>query len=115
VVQLIRQAARIAINRQVAGLHFPVDTATGAVLGMTLGAYLVQRMVGANTFDAWSFNGAAYPPASDFDWSDYYDTASNAQTNVGTHVSPIATNPQDLGVSSPLLVWLWTQASAEWI
>ncbi len=36
-VQLLRQAARVAVNRQVAGVHFPVDSAAGALLGLTLG------------------------------------------------------------------------------
>jgi hypothetical protein len=120
VVQLIRQAARIAINRQVAGLHFPVDTACGAVLGMTLGAYLVQRLTAANTFNAWSFDGSTFLASSDFDWSQYYDPVNRAQTNVNNPTtgapvaSPIGTNPQQLGDSSLALGWLWTQASAEW-
>src|SRR3546814_18772370 len=44
--QLMRLAARIAINRTVAGLHFPVDSAAGALLGLTLGRYLAARCAG---------------------------------------------------------------------
>ena len=119
VVQLVRQAARIAINRQAAGLHFPVDTATGAVLGMTVGTYLVQRLAAANTFNAWSFDGSQYTSTWDFDWSQYYDPVNRAQTTVNNGagnavVSPIGTNPQQLGDSSPGLGWLWQLALLEW-
>jgi membrane-associated phospholipid phosphatase len=41
--QLMRLAARVAVNRIVAGVHFPVDAAAGMVLGLTLGQYFVNR------------------------------------------------------------------------
>ena len=44
--QLMRLADRIARNRTVAGVHFPVDSAAGAMLGLTLGDYLVRRLKG---------------------------------------------------------------------
>ena len=60
----MRQAARIAINRTVAGVHFPADSAAGAVLGLTLGQYLVKRCTSAadaQTYTAWKFDGTRYP------------------------------------------------------
>lgn len=40
---LWRLAARIAVNRTVAGIHYPVDSALGAVLGVTLGRAILAR------------------------------------------------------------------------
>ena len=44
--QMQRLAARIAINRTVAGLHYPVDSAVGRLLGTALGEFLVARATG---------------------------------------------------------------------
>jgi hypothetical protein len=37
-------AARIAINRTVAGVHFPMDSAAGSVLGRRIAQYIVARV-----------------------------------------------------------------------
>ena len=129
VVQLLRQAARIAINRQVAGLHFPVDTAAGAVLGMTLGSYLVQRLIPTAHYNAWSFDGDAYDPCADFKWLEYYDPKLDdhgrpiGQTEVYSKVDDVVrlvvfpisdVNPVTLGDPSPILNWIWARACGEW-
>ena len=41
--QVMRQAYRVAMNRTVAGVHFPVDSIAGHVLGTSLGEYFVTR------------------------------------------------------------------------
>jgi membrane-associated phospholipid phosphatase len=113
-IQLFRQAARVAINRQVAGVHFPVDSAAGAVLGMTLGEYLVGRFVGSAGFQGWSFEGHLYPSRLDFEWTRYYDTDPNS---LGQRpVQPFVTHlgASRMGAGSPILEWLWGKAQNEW-
>ena len=77
--QMGRTAARIATNRVIAGVHFPVDNVAGRLLGTVLGEYFVYRCghqwteIGENgpyslkVWNAGVFNGAAFPPEADFD------------------------------------------------
>jgi len=117
--QLLRLAARIAINRTIAGVHFPVDSAAGAVLGLTLGQYFVNRCSGAAGYRAWRFEGEKYPQDDDFVWHDLYDVTTETLTSM-----PVATgysveyeandqviDPQN---QSYVLTWLWDKAKAEW-
>ncbi len=76
-VQLQRIAARISINRVIAGVHYPVDLMAGRVLGQALGEYFVARCVGgkgvhgefpyAEALDTQDFPGTS---KSD-DWTAY--------------------------------------------
>lgn len=64
--QLMRLACRIAVNRTVAGVHFPADSAAGAVLGLQLAHYLLARGgVGPDmrlaSFDGTRFHDATGP------------------------------------------------------
>jgi hypothetical protein len=113
--QLMRQAARIAVNRTVAGVHFPVDTAAGQVLGLSLARYFILRATtGGPSFDAWRFDGGRYGTTQDFDFHDFYDPATGQE-----RLSPLIDPPYaDLLPStppavSPILKWLWDAAFAE--
>jgi hypothetical protein len=103
----MRQAARIAINRTVAGVHFPADSAAGHLLGITLGEYVVGRCTGSGsgpgfkTFTARRFNGASF--ANDFDPNENLDSP-------GSHIEHIG---KGAAQGSRLLHWLWKKAKDE--
>jgi membrane-associated phospholipid phosphatase len=118
--QLMRQAARIAINRTIAGVHFPVDSAAGALLGLTLGNYFVSRCKGGN-FQPWRFEGTKFPrvipstpnppPDADFYWKFLFDEAA------GTQFETRYARPSDAAyaiAANPVLNWLWERAKEEW-
>ncbi|EAU43827.1 hypothetical protein R2601_07836 [Salipiger bermudensis HTCC2601] len=55
-----RQAERIAINRTVAGVHYPTDSMAGAVLGVTMAEALVNLLDERDETTARCFNGRDY-------------------------------------------------------
>jgi len=130
--QLMRQAARVAINRTVAGVHFPIDSAAGALLGMTLGHYFVARCTNAANYWAWTFDGPNYPdPTSgagpglydgDFHWTALYDVALATPAQIEATKTSASTTKyairdataQNLGAASLILKRLWDKARAEW-
>jgi hypothetical protein len=119
--QLMREAARIAVNRTVAGVHFPVDTAAGQMLGLTLGQYFVQRATNATSgqsFTAWRFDGERFPSTQDFEpLRFYYDPLQDlTQLNANIAVDPpyLDEIPSQRPATSPILAWLWAEASNEW-
>ena len=122
---LMRQAARIAINRTVAGVHFPVDSAAGAVLGLTLADYVANRCTFetgqscANTLTNTSFVGKNFNAGDDFNWHLMYDPADDETTAKLPITGPewMETTTRDASTAqtdSPALQWLWTKAAKEW-
>jgi membrane-associated phospholipid phosphatase len=110
-VELMRQAARIAINRTVAGLHFPVDSCCGQMLGLTLARYFVRRAKGNTGLRAWRFDGERFPGSLDFDFNNLYNTTTASQQGA-PYVDSV---PTTLPAASPMLKWLWNEAAAEWV
>lgn len=51
-----RLAHRIAVNRTVAGVHFPVDSAAGALLGCSIGQAVINLLMGEK-LSAFAFDG----------------------------------------------------------
>jgi membrane-associated phospholipid phosphatase len=127
--QLMRQAARIAINRTVAGVHFPVDSSAGQLLGLTLGEYLVHRcdrLVEAK-YAPWYFDGSRFGENQDFVRTDLYGTDGTRQAPIFvskfpdvTLPAPPAPPPSSVSPPSPvlplphqILCWLWNKARDE--
>lgn len=105
-LQLQRLAARIAINRTVAGVHYPVDSAAGRLLGTSLAEFLVARATGTGLqrrgFDSQRFTESDSTPR-DFRISDPLD---EAPYSVGGPAIPLP--------KADTLAWLWQEALKEW-
>jgi hypothetical protein len=111
---LMRQAARIAINRTVAGVHYPVDSLAGQMLGLAVGQYFIARATGSGaSVDSWSFDGEAYPDLGDFSGSEIYDVQNDALQQTGGYLKP-NTNATITVDTAPCLKWLWDAAQGEW-
>jgi hypothetical protein len=107
--QLERLAARISVNRTVAGLHYPVDSAVGRLLGTALSGFMVARCKGEKIHER-GFTGAKFHGAKghviDFDprvsmadnQSGYYELFAGAHSVA----------------ASPLLQFMWGKAADEW-
>jgi len=109
--QLMRQAARIAVNRTVAGVHFPVDSAAGQLLGLTLGEYLVHLCGLEDEYTAWEFLGPQFGPSDDFDWRAIYDTTVPGKRKAASFAIEIG---DQTATNSLILKWLWERAATEW-
>ncbi|MGH8758523.1 MAG: phosphatase PAP2 family protein [Burkholderiales bacterium] len=108
--QLERQAARIAVNRTVAGLHCPVDSAAGRLLGTSLGEFLVARCLGNNKLHERGFDGRKFHDAQgnvvDFDLRVSMDDNHSGYYEYLSKIGTVA--------ASPLLAFMWSKAAKEW-
>ncbi|WP_267358116.1 phosphatase PAP2 family protein [Methylobacterium sp. GC_Met_3] len=109
VEQLDRQAARIATNRVIAGVHFPVDNMAGRMLGKALGEYIVGRCTGQVAFPGRTFVASAInsAPTTDFNPFNAAQTALGAPFYAHAPGGPIPV--------SPLMKHFWTRAHDEWV
>lgn len=118
--QLLRQAARIAQNRTVAGVHFPVDSAAGATLGVSLGGYILEMAGSADQANGWHCASDAYGGA-DFTYesvegifgSDPLSVIDPGANGAVTYATPLAFTLQT-HPATRALTQLYTLALAEW-
>lgn len=121
-VQLMRHAERIAINRTVAGVHFPADSAAGMVFGQALADYYIKRFGGTRDVHTRTFRGTAF--AGDFSYQDVLEqskepkAASKAKGKKDEAQTPprsIYCSAKSLAIMpSPLLQHVWDEAVKEW-
>lgn len=109
--QLDAQAARVAINRTVAGVHFPVDTACGHLLGTTLAEYFVHRckLEDRGDFTPRTFLGNEFVGERDFD---SHEPLDHEDKQAYPHIELGDRSTTKTG--SEVLAWLWNQARSEW-
>jgi membrane-associated phospholipid phosphatase len=96
-------AERIAVSRTVAGVHYPIDSWAGAVLGRCVGQIVLAKCGARTTVDGHSYKAVA---ASDFYLSSFLDSTKAAENGVTqTEAAPIG--------PSGVFQWLWGKASEE--
>jgi membrane-associated phospholipid phosphatase len=111
VILLYRLAARIADNRTVAGVHYPVDSAHGALLGLSTTLALVAHCLGGGPerpIPEWAADGNDW--SGDFTlrkWCAALGNGTRHGWRSGTTTLPKAEGWQ-------LLPPLWRAAVAEW-
>jgi len=77
--QLDRLAARISINRVIAGVHYPIDATAGRLLGQRIGKYLIARATNGVPKGTWvpgRFEGADLGVVEAFDTETVYADSS---------------------------------------
>jgi hypothetical protein len=113
--QVDRQAARIATNRVVAGVHFPVDSMAGRMLGVALAEYFVGRCTGTTvtqTFMQRKFNAAKINAAPTMDFNPFNtDQKLDEPASAGKLYS---FSPGASVTQSDLMAHMWGKARDEW-
>ena len=114
--QLAQLAARVSVNRIVAGVHFPIDMAAGLVLGLAVGRYFVTLATGEGEVTPYRFAGETYGE-SEFPGESFRAEQILAPSGMlPGFVAPLGDSfplaPIDKDRSA--VSWLWGQAVAEW-
>jgi hypothetical protein len=109
--QLLRYAHRVAENRVVAGLHYPIDSIAGQVLGTMLARYAAAR-AGARVAAV----GAAFPSLTTSALVSALDSVE-PEADCGLEGQKFVAQPTGAvgGAQAPALVWktLWERAAKE--
>lgn len=102
-----RIAHRIAVNRTIAGVHFPVDSAAGAILGIMLGEVVIAMATDGNLPTASYGPGGIHLIETDADNKGDFTQAWLRKAYV-----PVMNGAA--GDSTPLFKRFWQNAAKEW-
>ena len=129
--ELVTQASRVALNRSVCGLHFPVDSIAGTMLCTTLFEYLLRKAgVGgpASAVRQFKLPGHCNPDYPQWPaplvpcWTQGHPSAAEKKEweALVRAAAPLSYLP-NTGASGPPkptmtpVQWLWSKAAAEWV
>ena len=102
-----RVAHRIATNRSVAGVHFPVDSAAGAVVGCVLGETAYRIATGRDAID--------WPQPVEVTFGAPADDDPPFDLTLAWLRDILADDAPDLPTTDDILGTLWNAAAAEWV
>ena len=116
--QLYRLARRIADHRVIAGVHFPIDSASGYVLARALSDYFVARCrTTPSDLKKTTFDGTKYRPAADIDPRRTFEKhVDSANATMSTADGPPGRWEEKASFAvavSPLLNEMWKAAQRE--
>ena len=113
---LLRQAARIAVNRTVAGVHYPIDSRAGQVLGTCLAEYVVSRCAAPD-----GVKRECSPPRREFTSRSFdpkdcmgNDFLAPVRDDVSSTARGLEMGTDYAAPPSSTLSWLWDKAAKEW-
>jgi hypothetical protein len=112
--QLMAMAARIAVNRTVAGVHFPIDSFAGAILGFAVADVIAARAGQLDRAQAVQFSGNGIGPEDFFTarvWQ--AGTRHSFSTPDGIGITEFEQAGPTTDVST-ILDRVWQEARAEW-
>ncbi len=103
--KLYSLAFRVAENRVVAGVHYPIDSIAGMTLGQAIGKYVVSRCTGGDV-PTYVVDGEKLGTAG-------FEEPMDAEVGVGCFTSFQQTSKVTV-VAAKQTEWLWTEALKEW-